>query len=146
MPRLSIARIWHPYWNWEDYHAGMWRKLPKYDERKAFAEALEFTGDHKLYGSWMRRVVDEWPAACEHNFTDSATNKQAWVGHAACALALGLPEYIVRKAWALLSDEQRVAANKEADEAYAVWLDRYRQENLNDGQLCFDFEGQNPQV
>lgn len=26
-------------------------------------------GIENLYGQWMRRVADEWPASCAHNLT-----------------------------------------------------------------------------
>ena len=97
----------------------MWGSV---DNRGRWLEkAIEFTSDHKRYGRFMMRVVKEWPISCENALTDSTLNKRAWVGHAACALAIGCPEDITREAWGHLSDEQRVLANKEADAAITVW-------------------------
>lgn len=93
-------------------------------DRKAMLErAIAFTGDHKLYGSYMRRVVSEWPNSCANALTDIGMNRKAWIGHAACAMALGCPEDITRKAWGFLSDEQRVLANAEAAAAIQSWED-----------------------
>ena len=117
----------------------MWRRLPKSAEQAAFALAVEFTGNADLYGHWMRRAVAEFHYACEHNLTDQSLNKQAWVGHAACCLAHRLPEYIVRKAWAVLTDEQREAANRQADAAVALWTEAHLKKVMDDGQLCLDF-------
>ena len=88
--------------------------------------AVEFTGDHKLYGSFMRRVVCEWPVSCENALTDYRINRKAWIGHAACALAIRCPEDVVREAWGTLSDEQRLLANGEAERSIAIWEIDYR--------------------
>lgn len=96
------------------------------DDRKAhLANAIAFTGDAKLYGSYMMRVIYEWPISCENALTDSSLNQKAWVGHAACAMAIGCPEDITREAWGKLTDEQRLLANKEADRAIREWRHNY---------------------
>jgi hypothetical protein len=112
-------RIYHPYTSWEEIQANMWGEV---DNREKFiALAIKFTGDHKRYGSYMKRVVREWPVSCENALTDHALNKKAWIGHAACALALGCPEDITREAWGHLTDEQRILANQEAGRAIRMW-------------------------
>lgn len=83
--------------------------------------AIEFTGNHVLYGAWMMRVIAEWPISCEHNLTDVSQNRRAWVGHAAVCLAIGIPEDVVREAWGSLTDEQRRLANLQADKAIKAW-------------------------
>jgi hypothetical protein len=99
----------------------MWRKATKNEEDSYLSLAISFTGDHKIYGSYMRRVVHEWPVACEHNLTDLSQNRKAWIGHAAICLANGCPEYITRAAWAHLSSEQQRLANGEAQRAIDNW-------------------------
>lgn len=101
----------------------MW--LDVEDREKRLQAAIEFTGNHKLYGQAMARVVMEWPISAENALTDSGLNRKAWVGHAACALAIGCPEDIVRQAWGFLTDEQRLLANKAADRAIALWEEHY---------------------
>lgn len=102
----------------------MWGTVDNHSDWLAKAEA--FTGDHELYGQFMMRVIREWPISCENALTDSNLNRKAWIGHAACALAFGCPEDIVRKAWGRLTDEQRVLANKKAARAIAAWERDYR--------------------
>lgn len=97
----------------------MWGEVD--DAAGMLERAIAFTGDHRLYGSYMMRVVAEWKFSCENALTDSSLNQKAWVGHAACAMAIGCPEDITRKAWGYLSDEQRFLANKEADRAIRQW-------------------------
>ena len=97
----------------------MWGRVK--DRQSYLEKAIEFTGDHELYGSWMRKVVTDWPYSCEHNLTNKTINRQAWIGHAAVALAIQCPEDIVRQAWGFLSEDQRIRANMQADMAIAEW-------------------------
>lgn len=95
------------------------------DRAQAIKTAIEFTGDHKRYGGFMFRVVKEWPTSCENALTDYFLNRRAWLGHAAVALALKIPEDITRAAWASLSNEQQLLANEEAKRAISSWETDY---------------------
>lgn len=97
----------------------MWGKV---DERDGYLEkAIEFTGNAAIYGKWMLDVVDSWPISCEQNLSNLTQNRQAWIGHAACALAFGCPEDIVREAWGKLTEEQQRMANNVASIAIKKW-------------------------
>jgi hypothetical protein len=129
-----MRRIYHPYTSWEDYHAGMWRKITAVEEEESLRKAYDFTGDAVLYGSFMRRVTEEWPLSCEHNLSDTAMNRRAWLGHAACCMAIEVPEYITRRAWWMLTQEQRDAADAQADH----WIRYWENKNIS-RQIEFDF-------
>jgi len=117
--KRSIKRVYHPYWEWEEIDYNMWGTV---DNRKAYLKkAIEFTGDHKKYGRFMLKVVEKWKKSCEHNLSNKTQNRKAWIGHAACALALGCPEDITREAWRYLSKEQQDKANREAEKAIEYW-------------------------
>jgi len=120
----QLKRVYHDYRLWEEIAHNMWGEAT--DPKYALEQAIAFTTDHKLYGSHMMRVVKEWPISCENALTDRLINRKAWVGHAAVALALNIPEDITRKAWGYLTDEQRFLANKEAERAIAAWEKSYR--------------------
>lgn len=128
-----MEQIYHHYSKWEDYNAGMWRKTSKDDERKYLEDAIRFTGDAELYGDWMLKVLDEWPVACEHNLSDAGQNRKAWIGHAACCLAIGCPESITRQAWGFLTEQQQHDANLKASEAINKW----ERDNSNGQQELF---------
>ncbi len=115
----KIERIFHPYWDWEEIDSNMWGTVN--DKDKYLEAAIELTGDAELYGSWMIKVVKKWKYSCEHNLSHKTQNRQAWVGHAAVAMAIGCPEDIVRKAWWHLTKDQQDKANAKADEAIALW-------------------------
>lgn len=127
---MKLKRVYHPYWEWEEINFNMWGVV---ENRKRWVkEAIEFTGDHKKYGRFMMRVVDEWPISCENALTDYSLNRKAWVGHAACALAFECPEDITREAWRYLDYEQQLLANKEAERAIQTWEHNY----IKDRGLC----------
>lgn len=119
MSLLNSGEIWHPYWTWEEVAHNMWGDV---NSRKEYLQkAIEFTGDHDLYGSWMIKVAENWKYSCEHNLTKSDINKKAWIGHAAVAMAIQCPEDIVREAWGYLSEIQQDMANMKAQEAINHW-------------------------
>jgi hypothetical protein len=97
----------------------MWGNVK--DKAQWLQKAIDFTGDYELYGSWMLRVIDVWPKSCEQNLTKLDTNRKAWIGHAAVALAIQCPEDIVRQAWGFLSDKQQKLANQKAQYAINKW-------------------------
>lgn len=112
------GEIWHPWWMLEEVRHNMWGNVSHRDTWLQMA--IAFTGNHSLYGEWMQRVLVEWPKSCEHNLTKSG-DKRPWIGHAAVALAIRCPEDIVRQAWSHLSEEQQIAANKQAEQAISKW-------------------------
>ncbi len=120
-----MKRIWHHYRIWEDYKAGMWRTVSGAEREEMLQDAIEFTGDAELYGSWMLKVIEQWPIACEQNLTDTGMNRKAWIGHAACCLATGIPEDITRSAWRELTELQQDTANAKAQEAIDLWEKRH---------------------
>jgi len=136
---MKFKRVYRPYWDWEEIDANMWGSVA--NRQAATKKAIEFTADHKRYGRFMMRVVNEWPNSCENALTDYSINRKAWVGHAAVALALGIPEDITRLAWGHLTDEQRLLANKEAERAIQHWEYNYSQshglrEDMGTALLC----------
>ena len=114
-----IKPIYHPYWLWEEINYNMWGSVDDRDDY--LKQAIVFTGDHILYGKWMHEVILNWKYSCEHNLSKASQNRQAWLGHAACAFAFKCPEDIVRLAWHELTDKQRDQANGQADKHIKIW-------------------------
>jgi len=131
-------RIYHPFWTWEDI--GMWRDVSESEQRRYLSLAIDFTGDACRYGAAMLNVLHAMPLACEHNLTEPAMNRQAWIGHAACFLAIDCPEYITREAWGHLTQRQRDDANTQADCAIAEWERKHAKE-ARKVHPQLDFEG-----
>jgi hypothetical protein len=130
-----MIQIYKPYHLWEDYKFGMWRKETKDYEEKNIDAIIDFTGDYKLYGNSMLLVIKEWPVSCEHNLTNLSLNRKAWLGHAACCIEHGWPEYLVRRAWGMLSEQQRFHANNFAQSVIDSWEINYKLKKNNINQL-----------
>jgi len=122
---------------WEDYKNGMWRKITNEERQDYLLKAISFTGNTELYGSWMLKVIEEWPYTCEQNLTDNAINQQAFIGHCACCLAIGCPEDITREAWWHLTQEQQDKANLKADYAIFKWKSNHIKCLKNQLELMF---------
>ena len=124
MRTMRIMRVYRKYQEWEEIEHNMWGEVE--NKKGMLAKAIAFTGDHERYGSFMQRVVNEWPVSCENALTDKTLNRKAWIGHAAAALALKCPENITRAAWRQLTYEQQLLANEEARRAISMWEHNYR--------------------
>jgi hypothetical protein len=120
---MKFKRVYHPIDQWEEMRTAMWLTCDKPDEM--LVRAVEFTGQWQLYASWMERVIHDWPISCENSLTDYRINRKAWLGHAACAMAINCPEKITRQAWGMLSDAQRRLANREAERFIRQWENDY---------------------
>lgn len=132
-----MKRVYHPYWDWEEWKAGMWNPPSRESRPDLLSLAVRFTGDHDAYGEAMMQVIKAWPKSSEHNLTATNMNRLAWVGHAAACFAHGIPEDVTREAWGILSEEQRIAADKKAEIAVQAWEMLYEKENQ---QLCLIME------
>lgn len=114
-----MKQVFYPFWEWEDI--GMWRALESGERAGFLSKAIEFTGNAKAYGQAMLQVIPAMPIACRQNLTDTGQNRRAWIGHAACFLAINCPEDVTREAWGLLTQQQRDEANAVADHAIEQW-------------------------
>ncbi len=103
---------------WECQQNGMWRSLPKEQEEEVLCKAIEFTGNHELYGDAMKKVIFLWENSMKHFLSNPSVNKKAYIGHCAAQYAINCPEYITRQAWKHLSENQRILADKVAWECY----------------------------
>lgn len=129
-----MKQIYHNYELWEDWLNGMWSVIGKEQEERILPLAISFAGNAELYGTAMLRVIREWPVSCEHNLSNPSINRKAWIGHAACCLEFGWPEYIVRSAWKHLTERQQIEANRKAQKAISIWTEQQKQRNAK-GQI-----------
>jgi len=135
---LKFDRVYHHYLDWEEINFNMWGIVE--NKKLWLKRAINFTSDHLKYGRFMMRVVNEWKNSCENSLTDNSLNQRAWVGHAACALAIGCPESITREAWGHLTYEQQLLANSQVDRAIMCWKINYAKsrgllENMDESLL-----------
>jgi hypothetical protein len=124
-----MKRVYKPYWEWEDYANGMWRKVEKEQEEQMLKQAIEFTGNHIEYGNAMREVSNEWVNTMLNSLTNTSINRRAFIGHCAVQFKLNIPEYITRMAWKHLSNKQRALADIEAEKTIKQFLKKHDQQN-----------------
>ncbi len=121
-----MKQIYVPYWEWEDWKNGMWRKLPKSEEPAMLKTAIEFTGDWKRYGAAMSEVIVVWPRTMLNTLTNVSVNRRAFLGHCAAQYKINCPEYITRQAWGLLTEQQR----READAVAEKNIKQYERKHI----------------
>lgn len=116
-----MERIFHHFNKWEDYHAGM------YDESKdgradRVQKAAYILGTPNICREAMEKVVEEWEKATEYNLSNAEINRKAWLGQAACCCYAGIHEDETREAWGLMTEAQRIEANRIAAEIIKKWV------------------------
>lgn len=118
---MKIKQHWTPYWEWEDYHNGMWKK----GNEDRLQEAIEFTGNWQKYGAAMLDVIFAWSRTMLNSLTNPSVNKRAFLGHCAVSYTIGITEDITRAAWKLLTDQQRYDADLIAQQTIQTWKQEY---------------------
>ena len=124
MPK-NIKRVFRHYSEWEEARCGMWIRPIGSEREYHIQRCREFMADTELFRSAMFRAINEWPVSCEVNLTNGSNNRRAWIGHAACCMAIGCPEEPTRAAWWTLTQSQRDAADAAAEEAIREWERAY---------------------
>lgn len=119
-----MRRVYHHYEKWEEIQAGMWRNVTPTERARLADEAACLMKNSALFLEAMQRATEEWTHSCEHHLTGTF-NRQAWVGHAGCCIAVGSPEDVTRQAWHTLTQDEQDQANRAADQAIAEWESRY---------------------
>lgn len=127
--RRKLKRVFAHYSTWEEAKAGMWRRPTGNERDYLIQKCAEFMSITSQFKSAMLRAIDEWPISCEFNFTSRANNRQAWLGHAACCIAINCPEEPTRAAWWTLTQKQRDDADMAAAEVIDIWERRYLRED-----------------
>lgn len=125
----KLIRVYVPYWEWEDFKNGMWRKVDKLQEESLLAKCIEFTSNWELYGENMYKVSIEWPMTMLNTLSNIHVNRRAFLGHCACQYAINCPEYITRMAWKHLTDKQRIDADAIAQKHINNWVKEYERKN-----------------
>lgn len=116
-----MERIFHHYSKWEDFHAGM------YDEKKEGRKervtlAAFILGTPEICLGAMQKVIDEWKIATEYNLSNAEINRKAWLGQAACSCYAGIHEDETREAWGIMTEPQRIEANRIAANIIKKWI------------------------
>lgn len=125
----KIKRIYHPYWDWECYHAGFFKTRP---DGLTIEEAQEkyksFLGNDLLFSLAIRKVFNEWPKSCEQFLTNPSINRVAFIGQAAMCISNGIPS-CAKGGFSKLTQRQQDVANSIAKINLERWLNEFESKN-----------------
>ena len=119
-----MKKVFYHYKKWEDHKHGMFRTTCENEEQKV-QSCVDLLCNLPALNEYMRIVSTEWKYSSEINLSNRSRNRQAWLGQAACCKYCEAPEYVTKKAWKLLTDEQREKANFVADRIISEWESSY---------------------
>jgi len=115
-------RIFHTFEKWEcvasNMHGSRHATLSKEECEKTYAT---FLSDTDAFESVLKEVIREWKHSCEHNLTNKAMNRIAWLGQASVAKKFNVPSKC-SSGFYLLSDRQQSEANNMALKYLNIWL------------------------
>lgn len=116
------SRVFHTYDKWECHKAGFYDNFKtgktKTECEEAFRDVLSNLDE---FEDALKAILVEWPHSCEHYLTNTAMNRLAWLGQAACCYSRGIPSAF-RAGWFLLTETQQRAANELALKYLNAWL------------------------
>lgn len=121
--QTQIKRIYHPYYNWECFKAGVYS--PAYKTINGREMYRDFLSKPLFFSATIERLFIEWPNSCEHFLTNHSINRVAWLGQASMCLHSGLSSFY-RSGFTLLSEKQQKEANEIAKFYLEKWLNEYK--------------------
>lgn len=105
-----MERIYHRYENWECFQAGFFRNVSGDEKKRLEQKVIELFSCATKTEYFMRRIVAEWINSSEHNLTNLALNRVAWLGQSACCFYAKIPYSITMNNWRFVPDENKVIA------------------------------------
>lgn len=120
-----MERIFHPYWLWEDYKCGFYESATGEKKKQQQEKVVEMFNSAELTREFMMKAINEWVNSCEHNLTNPAMNKIAYLGQSACCIYAGVGSQITMTSWSLLTKEVQQRSNEIAKEVLTIWKNRY---------------------
>lgn len=129
-----MERIYHRYEIWEDYQNGMYNECKEGRSERVF-EAARILGTPAICEKAMRKVIKEWKICTEYNLSNVGVNRKAWLGQAACSCYANIHEDETREAWGIMTEEQRITANRIAQHLINKWQQEH--EKIQNPQISF---------
>lgn len=120
---MTIERIYHPYWLWEDQK--MYTPFSTKKDEGRIQKVIDLLTDLDEFERVAREMVHAYKYACEHNLTNTGLNRIAYIGQASCFFKDDIREDETRFAWGYLTEEQREKANAVAQKILEEWESEY---------------------
>jgi hypothetical protein len=116
-----MNRVFHPYTEWECFKNGLYRLPSCQDSKHQIDFSVIILSQPVIFYKLALAMIQDWKVAAEVHLSNRSRNRQAWVGQATCCFSHKAAEHQTKKAWWLLTEEQRMLANKVADEIISIW-------------------------
>lgn len=133
-----MRRIFHHYTLWEDFHAGMYNEN-KDGRAERVRKAADILGTPEICRRAMEKVIAEWQISTEYNLSNLEINRKAWLGQAACSCYAGIHEDETREAWGIMTEAQRIEANRIAAGIIRKWQSKREREESPQIDMCNDW-------
>lgn len=121
-----MKRVFHPWDKWEDFqhnfYGGVTSDFEKDNTLELYASLLR---DLPRFEAALQVITRDWRYSCEHNLTNTALNRVAYLGQAACALTYKVPHSLSMGGYNLLSDEEKAAADAMAQKYLDLWVSKH---------------------
>lgn len=118
-----MVRIFHPWDKWEDYRYNFYGGVKEYKKDGTLETYASMLRDLDKFESALKIIVSEWKYSCEHNLSNEAMNRIAYLGQAACALLYNVPHSVSMGGYNLLTSEEQKAADAMAEKYLNIWLE-----------------------
>lgn len=128
-------QIYHPWHKWEDHKNGFYFNMSGVERENRIHDVVNMFMHDEKTREFMLRVINEWKFSCEHNLTNPAINKVAYIGQSAACLYCGAPNTVTMEAWSLVPKEHQEKANEIAKECIEIW-----KANNKKIQLCLNLD------
>lgn len=119
-----MNRVYHPWDKWECYRHGFYGGLD-YQKDDTLALYASLLKDLAKFEAALQVIIRDWQFSCEHNLTNEAMNRIAWLGQASCALIYQVPSSVSMGGYNLLTKDEQQAADAMALKYLNIWLERY---------------------
>tara|TARA_R110000868_G_scaffold251549_1_gene508321 strand:+ start:380 stop:766 length:387 start_codon:yes stop_codon:yes gene_type:complete len=126
-----MERIYHRYENWECYKYGFYRNVSGEEKKELSKKVIELFENSDKTKEFMIKVINEWHYSCEHNLTNIALNRVAWLGQSACCLYAKIPYSLTMENWRYVNEEKRKIACNIAEEIIKNYESKNKQLCLN---------------
>ena len=123
-------RIFHTFHKWEAVAYGLYEQVhPTMSAKQCEYKFIELMTNEELFAECLNEVITKWKFSCEHNLTNRALNRIAWLGQAALAYKWNIPSRY-SSGWKLLSDKEQDKANQIALNALNNWQEAHGRQSL----------------
>jgi hypothetical protein len=126
-----MERIYHRYEYWECFKNGFFKNVSGAEKKELGNKVIELFENPKLTEKYMQKVINEWVYSCEHNLTNIALNRVAWLGQSACCLYAKIPYQITMENWRFVDEGKRKIACDIAEKLIKEYETKNKQLCLN---------------